>query len=194
MRLFLCMVLVILAGGCAGNSDKWQLEAKASDCKYIVYKDRREVCITEESIWLSDCVVKIPRNADSMYYYNGYGVNDLIFMPKSNPADEIFAECEKVKPLPADKRAGYKKWLEERIQEIQSIRPGITRKQVDKILYQNGGMFDLNSVIFSHVECDVLKVRIGFDPKSTGEQRILYNDDDVVKDVSPIYLGSFILD
>ena len=142
--------------------------------------------------WLQTCVVELARNQESeVQWFSGMGANDVEFIPEVNAVDEIFRKCNSVKPLSIDEVPIYKEWLEDRISEIQSITADTTRSQLNQYLLQNGGISTPNAAIYSHKECNVLKVRIEFKPEPY-KQGQLFNENDRVKGISMPYLGLFI--
>lgn len=144
--------------------------------------------------WLQTCVVELARNQQSqVQWFSGFGANDIEFMPQVNAVDEIFRECNSVKPLSADEVSIYKAWLEDRISEIQSITADTTRSQVNQYLLQNSGISSEKAAIYSHKECKVLKVRIEFKTDPHKQQHV-FNPDDKVKGISMPYLGLFTID
>jgi hypothetical protein len=152
------------------------------------------VYASEQALWLEECANKLHHNQrNEVRWFNSIGANDVTFIPEVNPSEEIFLKCTSVKPLSADKSIIYKKWLEDRIAEIQSITAGTTRGRVNQLLCQNGGISTPRAAIYSHIECPVLKVRIEFETISHGHAGIEFSDDKV-KAVSMPYLGLFIAD
>ena len=153
------------------------------------------VSLSEQALWLQTCALELAHDQkNEERWFNRIGANDVIFMPKANPAKEILLKCKSVKPLSADKSSIYKKWLEDRIAEIQSITAGTTRGKVNQLLCQNGGLSTANAAIYSHRDCEVLKVRIEFEPISDEPVKFPFNENDKVKAVSKPYFGLFIYD
>jgi hypothetical protein len=182
-KIILTMLFALLLAGCTDSDTKHQLTAESSGCTSGL------------SRWLQTCVNELARNQTSeVRQFNGIGANDVTFMPKANPAEEIFLKCESVESLSADKAIIYKKCLEDCISEIQSITAGTTRGKVNQILRQNGGVFTPGAAIYSHRDCAVLKVRIEFETVSHGRAGIEFSEDNKVKAVSMPYLGLFIAD
>jgi len=188
MKIFLNLVFAFLLVGCQKSDTKPQ----SSDCRMFRFTPEGKICISEQSLWLEKCVVELVRNkSNEVRWFNGIGANDATFIPKTNPAEEIFLKCNSVNPVSADKAPIYQKWIQDRISEIQSITPVQTRRKVNQILRQNGGVFTPSAIIYSHKECDVLKVRIEFEPVSSGDEGFSLNENDEVKSVSMPYLGLF---
>jgi hypothetical protein len=175
MKIFLTLVFVFLLAGCTESNTKPQPAAKPS------------VDISGPSSWLQTCAHELARN-------QGIGAGDAIFIPKVDPAEEIFQKCESVEPLSADKALIYKRWLKDRISEIRSITAGTTRRELNKILRQNGGVSAIDAAAYSHIECPVLKVQIKFELVSDGHPKSVFSENDKVKTMSMPYLGFFICD
>jgi hypothetical protein len=187
MKVLLTLAFACLLAGCSKSNTKPQTSAESSDCKVFYVTTEGKVCFSEQAIWFQAC-------APQVYIKNGCQLHDgTIFIPETNPAEEIFQKCIEVKPLPADKASNYKKWLKDRVSEIQSITPGTTRMEANKILRQNGGLFTPSSITYSHKECDVLKVKIEFElaPDETEHKGFYLNENDKVKSVSIPYLGFY---
>jgi hypothetical protein len=188
MKVILTLVFACLLAGCTKSDVKPQPTAKPPDCRVFRPTPEGKICISEPALWLDDC-------APELYIKGGRHLNgDVIFKPQADPVEEIFQQCNSVKPLSADKAPIYKKWLQDRILEIQSITPGTTRKKVNQILLQNGGIFIPSAITYSHKECDSLKVRIEFELVLNEREGFPLNEDDKVKSVSMPYLGFFIAD
>jgi hypothetical protein len=188
MKIFLTLVFVFSLVGCTESNTKPSAAAKPSDGRVFWFTPERVVYASEQSLWLQACAYEL------MSHSRGTVTGDAIFIPKADPAEEIFQKCDSVKPLSSDKVSIYKKWLKERVSEIQSITTGTTRKKVNQILRQNGGFSSLDAAIYSHIECDVLKVRIEFELVSDKHAGFPFNENDKVKAASMPYLGFFIYD
>lgn len=143
MKLLLTLAFACLLAGCTKSDVKPQSTAKPSDCRVFRPTPEGKIRMSEPALWLDECVRDLARRKQSneAQWFNGIRANDVIFLPKTDPVEEIFQQCESVKPLSADKVPVYKKWLQDRILEIQSITPGTARKKVNQILFQNGGIF-----------------------------------------------------
>lgn len=194
MKAYLILVIAFVLCGCAKSETKSQLVTKPSNGNVFRSTPERVVYESEQSLWLQTCVDELSRNQrNESHWFNGIGANDVKFMPEVDPAEEIFQKCTNIKPLFPDKASIYKNWLQERVLEIQSITSGTTRREVNKILRQNGGLSTPNAATYSHIECQVLKARIEFEPVS---DKIVFplNGNDKVKAVSMPYLGLFTID
>ena len=188
MKVFLTLVFAILLVGCKKSDTKHQLAAKPSDGRVLWVTPKGVVYASEQALWLQAC-------APELYINEGRRLHDgTIFTPQIDPAEEIFQKCINIKPLSTDKASNYKKWLKDRISEIQSITAGSTRKKVNQIVFQNGGLSTPSAAVYSHIECTVLKVRIEFEPMSNEHAGFPFNENDKVKAVSMPYLGFFTCD
>ena len=195
MKVFLTLIFALLVVGCTKSHTKPQPTAESSDCRVFWFTPEGKICASEPALWLGACAPELYRNQiNEVRWFNGIGANDVVFIPEVDPAEEIFQQCESVKPLFADKASNYKKWLKERVSEIQSITAGTTRGKVNQILRQNGGIFTPSAITYSHKECDVLKVRIEFELVSNKHEGFELNENDKVKSVSMPYLGLFTCD
>jgi len=185
MKIYLILIFSLLLVGCSKSDIKTRSKAESPDCRVFKTTPEGIICFTEPALWIMKC-------APELYIKEGRRFNDgTIFIPQVDPAEEIFQKCMDTKPLSDEKAASYKKWLKERVLEIQSITPGMTRREVNKILLQNGGIFMPSAITYSHKECDVLKVRIEFEPLSKEYKGFSLNEDDKVTTVSMPYLGFF---
>jgi hypothetical protein len=184
MKLFLTLAFVFLLAGCTESNIKPQPAAKPSDGRVFWVTPERIVDASEEAIWLQTCVSKLA----------SIEAGDAVFIPKVDPTEEIFQKCESVEPLSTDKASIYKKWLKKRISEIQSITAGTTRKELSKILRQNGGISTPDAATYSHIESPELKVRIEFELVSYEHSKFISNENDKVKTISMPYLGFFTCD
>ena len=174
--LSLIIFITILSTGCKTTTE-------SSNCKPLLAK------------WLRECTSELAKNQPTeTYIFNGVGANDIKFIPKSNPAEEIFNKCKSIRPISAREIPVYKKCLKDCISEIQSINQINTRGEVNKLLRQNGGIFSPQAAIYSHSVCDVLKVRVDFEVRKDENGRTKLSENDKVKAVSMPYLGLFIMD
>lgn len=177
------ILFAILLVGCVDYETKHEISAESSNP------------IGGLSQWLRRCTNKLANNQpNEVRWFNGIGANDVEFMPVVNPAEEIFQKCESIEPLSADVASVYKKCLENCISEIQSITKDSTRGKVNRLLRQNGGLFSSRAAIYSHMMCEVIKVRIEFEPEPNEDGRSKLSENDKVKAVSMPYLGFFLVD
>ena len=182
-KILLISFFAILLTGCKGIKYKSKTAVKSSECNSNLSK------------WLQECTNELAKNQpNETHSFNGIRANDAVFIPVSNPAEEIFEKCQNIRPLSAKDVTIYKKCLKECIAEMQSINQYNTRAEVNKFLQQNGGLFSAQASIYSHPICDVLKVVIEFEFGKDQDGRAKFNENDKVKAISTPYLGFFILD
>jgi hypothetical protein len=186
MKVLLTLVFACLLAGCTKSDTKSQTPAKSSDGHPLYSTPEGRVCSSQEALWLITCTHELYNRQGRPLLNNG-----MIFTPQTDPAEEIFQKCISVKPLPFYKVANYKKWLKDRVSEIQNITPGATRRYANKILRQEGGIFQPDSIRYVHKDCEVLKVRIRFEliSNENGFKRGPLNEDDIVQHVSMPSLG-----
>ncbi len=166
----LTLLFALLLVGCMGGDTEPQSTSEPSPSASMA------------SRWLQTCVVELGRNqANEVRWFNGIGANDVVLIPGNNVVEDILERCQKISPLSDAEIPFYRNWLKERISEIQAIRPGIGRADVDQSLLQNGGISTPGAAIYSHRDCTVLKVRVEFD------------ENNEVKAVSTPYLGLFLI-
>lgn len=149
-------------------------------------KPKDDIEFSGPALWLQSCTAKLAQARDrvgEVVWFNNMGGNDVTFMPKKDPAEEIFNECMRVIPLAPDKIAFCKEWLYARIAEMQAL-PGTTRENINKTLQQNGGISTPAGAVYSHVKCSVLKVRVEYEIIGTSASK-----NDKVTAVSKPYLG-----
>jgi hypothetical protein len=187
MKVFTTLFIALVLCGCTKSDTKSPPATKPSDGRVFWVTPERVVYASEQALWLQTCADELARNQSTE-------IGDAVFIPKVDPAEEIFQKCNSIKPLSADKASIYKKWLQERVLEIQGITAGTTRMELSKILRQNGGLSPFNAAVYSHIECSVLKVRIEFELVSDIHADSHFNENDKVKAVSMPYLGLFTCD
>ena len=177
------LLFLILMVGCTEIENKFQTTAASPYCKPRLSK------------WLQGCTIELAKHqTDEIHLFNDVGSNDAMFIPTNNPTEEIFQKCQSIQPLSAKDVPIYKECLENCISEMQSINQSTTREEVNNLLQQNGGLYSAQEAIYSHLECDVLKVRVEFEFQKDKDGRAEFNDSDKVKAISMPYLGFFILD
>jgi hypothetical protein len=192
MKIFLTLVFALILVGCTKSDTEYQPTEKSTNSPMFWSTPKGVIYASEQAIWLQTCANELAHNQrNEVRWFNGIGANDVIFIPKVDPAEEIFLKCESVKPISANRVSTYKKWLDDRILEIQSINTGSTREKVNQILFQNGGLSTPGAAVYSHIECPVLKVRIEFELLSNENVQLKLNENDKVKAISMPYLGLF---
>jgi hypothetical protein len=193
--ILLMMVFVLLLVGCKNSGTKDKLTGKSSEDRALGIRLKGVANASEQAQWFSTCVNELRRNrTDEIRWFNNIGSNDVIFITEVDPVEEIYNKCISVMPLTADKSSIYKKWLEDRISEIQNITPGMTRGQVNQILLQEGGISTPSAASYTTIESPLLKVRIEFEAQKDENGRLKFNENDKVKAVLMPYLGLFVAD
>jgi len=74
--------------------------------------------------------------------------------------------------------------LEQIIHEVQSIKVGMTREDLLKVLQTEGGIYSRKSQIFVYPACPCIKVEVVFDP--VGEEK--GSEEDKIKSISKPFL------
>ena len=190
MKVLLTPAFVFLLVGCTKTETMYPPGTNPADCCEVRPMVKGEVCIPEPALWFEACEHELTRKQP--YNYPDIGIY-AAFIPKADPVEEIFQVCLKIKPLSADKATIYKEWLKDRILEIQSITPDMTRKQVNQILEPDGGLVCQWTMTYSHKLCQALKVEIKYELSIKDLKHDEYGDniEDKVKSVSMPYFGFF---
>jgi hypothetical protein len=185
MRILLSFVFILAMAA----SSKPETKPEMADSK-----TRTHTADSKPAHWIQSCTLKLNtgKKAGEVVWFNGMGASDVMFMPKSDPAQEIFDECMRMVPLDPDKAKAYKSWLFDRVAEIESLA-GKTRQRAETILLEDGGISTASGMIYHHSECHALKVRVEFetDYKTRGNA---VDKDDKIKAVSKPYLGFVMTD
>jgi hypothetical protein len=97
--------------------------------------------------------------------------------------------------LPQDQNTedkAHQQWLEARYKEATSIRPGMTRADLLKLFWPNGGIQTPTAQYFTLKSCPLIKVEVRFDKyDSSNRQR-----DDLLRivEISKPYLDRMTID
>jgi len=86
-----------------------------------------------------------------------------------------------------------RKWIAKVMNELAEIRPGMTRKDISKVLTEEGGLSTRAHRTYVYVGCPYIKVDIEFNPVGDLDE-VGDRPDDVVKTVSRPYLEYSIAD
>lgn len=148
--------------------------------------------------WIRESAIKIVGKSGRSEVVSmcGIGANDVIFLPETNPLEEIFSAClAQGISLPLNRKA-CNSFLKSCIGEIHTIQQGSTRADVLRVLDPDGGISTRSGQIYHSKRCKYLKVRIAYDyPRSRDRDKgRIRRDEDIVSDVSIVYLGLVILD
>ena len=85
-------------------------------------------------------------------------------------------------------RSERRAWLERCIKDFQSIKPGLTRGQVDKLLRHDGGLMQATHWRYRHPDCDYFKVDVDYAMKPDAAGGFVASANDRVVAVSKPYL------
>ena len=93
---------------------------------------------------------------------------------------------------PPDKRTQQERleWVRKSMTDLTSIKPDMTRAQVDKLLPMDGGLQDYVTVRYIHPDCPFFKIDVAFNVNRNHEDqgRIVPAPDDKVVTVSKPYI------
>jgi hypothetical protein len=97
---------------------------------------------------------------------------------------------------PAEGTARRLRWVEACLAELERIRPGMTRQQVDRLLHADGGVQDFRRVRYVHPSCPYFKVDVSFRVARSLRPpgRTVASANDPVVEVSRPYLARPIAD
>ena len=73
------------------------------------------------------------------------------------------------------------------LEDYQTIKPGLARKEVEKKFKYDGGVQFPDQSRFTHRGCDYIKVEVTFQP-APNRGKSLTSPDDVVTEVSKLYI------
>jgi hypothetical protein len=79
-------------------------------------------------------------------------------------------------------------WVERCIKDFQSIKPGMTRSQVEKLLRHDGGLMQATQWRYRHPDCDYFKIDVDYSVKRDSSGQLLDSANDKVVAVSKPYL------
>lgn len=101
MRIFLSLVVILAMAGSSKPETKPEMDES---------KTRTHTADSEPARWIQSCTIKLNtgKKAGEIVLFNGIGASDVMFMPKSDSAKEIFDECMRMVPLDPDKAKAYK--------------------------------------------------------------------------------------
>jgi hypothetical protein len=82
------------------------------------------------------------------------------------------------------------KWFRMCYENLLAVKPGITRRELDKMLDMDGGICSPSLPRYCHRECPCLKINVKFDVKRNpdNQNRMVWSDDDKVLGVSRPYV------
>ena len=84
----------------------------------------------------------------------------------------------------------HAEWVEQCLKDFESLKPGMTRGEVDRKFHLDGGLQSASPVRYVHSECPSFKVNIEFDFKkdAADQNRAIIGKEDKVVRVSKPYL------
>lgn len=97
-------------------------------------------------------------------------------------------------PRPADENAKHYIWLTERLQEAESIKPGMTEADLLKVFTPDGGLQHFQPQRFVLRSCTLIKVDVMFDLPEGTYSTNLHGNELKIKSVSKPYLEPMYMD
>ena len=88
----------------------------------------------------------------------------------------------------------HSRWVEGCLKDFESLKPGMTRKEVDEKLEQDGGIQFVGKMRYQHPDCPYFKVDIEFACSRDAEGRIMSKPTDKVTAISNPYLEWPVMD
>jgi hypothetical protein len=87
-------------------------------------------------------------------------------------------------------------WVSKCLTDFQSIKPGMTRGEIQKKFPMDGGVQDFSLIRFAHPECDYFKIDVEFDSKrnANDQNRAINDSNDKVTKVSKPYIETPYMD
>ena len=112
-------------------------------------------------------------------------------MPAEAPGAASTTAATRAAPLPT--LSEHEKWILQVIREIDTIKPGMTRRDLAKLFTLEGGLSTRTQRTYCYRECGFIKVSVHFRPvENVGSMR--ESEDDVITEVSLPYLQLNIID
>jgi hypothetical protein len=88
-------------------------------------------------------------------------------------------------PSPAGDEAAGVRFVRRCYEDIRSVKPGITRRELLKKFKQAGGRYNRKIASYSYLSCPYIKVSVTFEPATPGE---VLSENDKVVTISTPYL------
>ncbi|MGH9496765.1 MAG: hypothetical protein ACRD3B_17335 [Candidatus Sulfotelmatobacter sp.] len=82
-------------------------------------------------------------------------------------------------------------WLEQVMQSIATIKPGMTRRQMLRLLTSEGGLYSRREGRYVYKQCPLIKVTVKFEPIDEGMD---FNPGDKIVEISKPFLEFAIAD
>jgi hypothetical protein len=97
---------------------------------------------------------------------------------------------------PAKEGAPFRKWYLQCYEDLSTVKPGMTRREIAQRVWGDGGITidTCECENFVHPACPALKIRIGFDVKHDEQNRPIRSQDDIMVYVSVPFVEEFFCD
>ena len=84
----------------------------------------------------------------------------------------------------------YAQWVEQCLHDFESIKPGMSRQEVEQKFPMDGGVQTVSPVRFTHPQCQYFKVNVSFEFKrdANDQNRAIFGSADKVTKVSNPYI------
>ncbi len=90
---------------------------------------------------------------------------------------------------PTDESAKHYLWLSDRLQEAESIKPGMTKADLLKVFFPDGGLQHFQPQAFVLRSCNMIKVEVTFDlPEGASPGNLPPASELKIKSISKPYL------
>lgn len=98
-------------------------------------------------------------------------------------------------PMDADSQAMRNRWMEKTLREIETIQPGMHRRDLATLFRQDGGINPIGSQErYVLKECSMIKIDVSFKTPDETSPWLQENPDDVIESVSKPYLQYPVMD
>ena len=111
-----------------------------------------------------------------------------LFRPSSGEAAESFESTESIESK------GLTQSIANVLKEIETIKPGMKRKDLLAIFSEEGGISNRIRRTYVYQRCPFIKVDVEFIPADQSENKLNENPEDVIKEISRPYLAWTIVD
>ena len=88
--------------------------------------------------------------------------------------------------------AGHVQWVENALKDMQTIRVGMTRKDLLTIFTTEGGISSPRSRQYVYKKCPYFKVQVEFEVSQSGDRLVESPDDKIIKISKPYLEGAII--
>ena len=89
---------------------------------------------------------------------------------------------------------GHTEWIANILKEAQSIRKGMTRGDLLKVFITEGGISHPTQRTYVHRNCPYIKVDVEFKTTNEDPRSLKENPEDVITEISKLYLQWSIMD